>query len=29
MVAYYEQGSKPIPRVVALATFALDSVASR
>jgi len=25
MVAYYEQGTKPIPRVVALATRALDS----
>jgi DNA-binding transcriptional regulator YiaG len=25
MVAYYEQGTKPIPRVVALATKALDS----
>jgi DNA-binding transcriptional regulator YiaG len=25
MVAYYEQGAKPIPRVVALATRALDS----
>jgi len=24
MVAYYEQGKKPIPRVVALATHALD-----
>lgn len=24
MIAYYEQGSKPIPRVVALATRALD-----
>jgi DNA-binding transcriptional regulator YiaG len=24
MVAYYEQGTKPIPRVVALATHALD-----
>ncbi len=24
MVAYYDQGSKPIPRVVALATLALD-----
>jgi transcriptional regulator with XRE-family HTH domain len=24
MVAYYEQGEKPIPRVVALATRALD-----
>ena len=26
MVAYYEQGAKPIPRVVALATRALESV---
>jgi transcriptional regulator with XRE-family HTH domain len=26
MVAYYEQGAKPIPRVVALATHALDAV---
>lgn len=26
MVAYYEQGAKPIPRVVALATRALDHV---
>jgi len=26
MVAYYEQGAKPIPRVVALATHALDSI---
>jgi DNA-binding transcriptional regulator YiaG len=26
MVAYYEQGEKPIPRVVALATLALDSL---
>lgn len=26
MVAYYEQGTKPIPRVVALATHALDLV---
>jgi hypothetical protein len=26
MVAYYEQGAKPIPRVVALATYALDDV---
>ena len=25
MVAYYEQGAKPIPRVVALATHALDT----
>ena len=25
MIAYYEQGSKPIPRVVALATRALES----
>jgi hypothetical protein len=25
MVAYYEQGAKPIPRVVALATRALDA----
>jgi len=25
MVAYYEQGAKPIPRVVALATHALDA----
>ncbi len=25
MVVYYEQGTKPIPRVVALATLALDS----
>jgi DNA-binding transcriptional regulator YiaG len=25
MVAYYEKGTKPIPRVVALATHALDS----
>jgi hypothetical protein len=25
MVAYYEQGTKPIPRVVALATHALDA----
>jgi len=24
MVAYYEQGAKPIPRVVALATHGLD-----
>jgi len=24
MVAYYEQGAKPIPRVVALATRALE-----
>ncbi len=27
MVAYYEQGDKPIPRVVALATRGLDRVA--
>ena len=26
MVAYYEQGAKPIPRVVALATRALDQI---
>jgi len=26
MVAYYEQGAKPIPRIVALATRALDHV---
>ena len=26
MVAYYEQGTKPIPRVVALATRALEHV---
>ena len=26
MVAYYERGAKPIPRVVALATHALDSL---
>jgi DNA-binding transcriptional regulator YiaG len=26
MVAYYEQGAKPIPRVVALATRALDHI---
>ena len=29
MVAYYEQGSKPIPRVVALATHALDAVSMK
>lgn len=29
MVAYYEQGAKPIPRVVALATHALDGLAVR
>ena len=29
MVAYYEQGAKPIPRVVALATHALDSAPAR
>jgi DNA-binding transcriptional regulator YiaG len=26
MVAYYEQGERPIPRVVALATRALDQI---
>ena len=26
MIAYYEQGAKPIPRVVALATHALDAM---
>ena len=26
MVAYYEEGTRPIPRVVALATHALDSM---
>lgn len=26
MIAYYEQGARPIPRVVALATRALDHV---
>ena len=29
MVAYYEQGAKPIPRVVALATHALDAVSMK
>ena len=28
MVAYYEQGTKPIPRVVALATRALELAAT-